>query len=114
MGEPSMTVDDLLFVAFNGRVLAVDRRSGVVMWRWECDRRSFVAILPRPDAVFVSCDGYTWALDPWTGAEIWHQPFKGEGTGVPMLGTMSGVSDAGGAAAEEARRAAEQAAAAAG
>jgi outer membrane protein assembly factor BamB len=65
-----------------------------------------VAILPDGDVVFVSTQGYTWALDPATGRELWHQPFKGEGWGIPTLATMRGTSSSA-AAAEQERQDAE-------
>lgn len=95
--------DDLLFVSFNSRVIAVDRTDGSVVWRWKAPRGlgGLVTMLPSEDRLFVSSNGYTWALDPRDGSVIWHQPFRGEGTGIPMLATMRSVADAGGAAAAQ-------------
>jgi hypothetical protein len=71
-----------------------------------------VSILPDDDLLLVSCRGYTWALDPATGMTLWHQPFKGEGTGIPSLATMRGAAPGPSAAAaqEEQDAAARQAA----
>ena len=104
MATRSLTTDDLLFVSFGDKVIAVDRVDGSVVWKWKASKSTgIVALLPSVDRLFVSINGYTWALDPTNGAELWFQPFKGEGMGVAMLATMrDGVSNApltGGAAA---------------
>ncbi len=113
--------DELLFVGFNGKVIAVHRATGELIWRWYASKggRSTIMILPDGDRLFVCCQGYTWALDPATGRELWFQPFRGEGVGIPMLATMRGSSDgqalraAGAAAAQQAAVIAAAAAAAA-
>ncbi|HVU63341.1 MAG TPA: PQQ-binding-like beta-propeller repeat protein [Phycisphaerales bacterium] len=111
--QTSLTTADLLFVAFNGRVIAVDRTTGEPVWRWQSRRGSYITLLPDGDALFVCANGYTWALDPRDGREIWYQPFKGEGSGIPSLATMRGAANSGAAAEKAARdaQAAQQAAA---
>ena len=99
MSQDELTTDDLLFVAFNGRVLAIRRDDGAIVWRWSSGKSEYVCLLPDGDKIFVSCRGYTWALDPHDGRELWHQPFKGEGVGFPALATMRGAANDGGAAA---------------
>ena len=113
MEQRQLTTDDLLFVAFNGRVFGVNRTNGAIVWRWKGGSSNFISLLPDGEILFVSCQGYTWALDPLYGTELWHQPFKSEGTGVPSLATMRGRSDDASAAAElqaQAARAAQAAA----
>lgn len=76
----------VVFVAFNSRVFAVDRADGSVLWRWKVPRGGdFVTLLPDGDRVIVCCDGYLWALRAEDGSELWAQPFRGEGTGFPVL-----------------------------
>ena len=96
MAARALTTDDLLFVSFGDTVIAVDRLDGSVVWKWKSSKSAgLVALLPSVDRLFVSINGYTWALDPTNGAELWFQPFKGEGMGVAMLATMrDGVSNA--------------------
>ena len=114
MEKSELLMEDLLFVGFNGRVIALHRENGVVVWRWQGGSSGqYVCVLPDGDRLLVSCRGYTWALDPLNGSELWHQPLKGEGTGVPSLATMRRGSSGDGAAAFEAERAAQAAASAA-
>jgi len=96
MATRALTTDDLLFVSFGDKVIAVDRLDGSIVWKWKASKSTgLVALLPSGDRLFVSINGYTWALDPTNGAELWFQPFKGEGVGIAMLATMrDGVSDA--------------------
>lgn len=103
MPRDTLTTDDLLFVAFNARVIAVDRLDGTEVWRWKAKASGATSgvpiILPDGDRLFVCCNGYTWALDLIDGRELWYQPFKGEGTGVPSLATLRGVAGSSTAAA---------------
>lgn len=86
-------LEDLIFVAFNGRVLAVDRYDGSIIWRFKLAKGSgFVATLLDGDRLIVSSQGYTFALDPWRGTQIWYQEFSGEGMGIPSLASVRGGS----------------------
>lgn len=112
MAQQQPSPQDLLFVSFYGKVFALHRLTGAQVWRWSAPKGSGgpVMLLPDGDCLFACCNGYTWALDPATGAERWYQPFEGEGTGIPMLATMRSTS---GQAASAASTAAAQHAAAA-
>ena len=78
--------DHAIYVAFNGRVFALDRRDGSILWRWIAPKgRDFVTLLPDGDQLLVCSNGYLWALRAEDGALLWSQPFKGEGTGIPVL-----------------------------
>jgi hypothetical protein len=65
-----------------------------------------VTLLPDGDRLFATIMGYTWALDPVDGRELWYQPLKGEGQGIPTLATMRAASDSSRAAAAAAASAA--------
>jgi outer membrane protein assembly factor BamB len=112
MARETLTTDDLLFVAFNSRVIAVDRLDGTEVWRWKARASgagtSVPILLPDGDRLFVSIGGYTWALDPLDGRVLWHQPFKGDGVGIPSLATMRGVAGSSVAAAAAAAAAASK------
>lgn len=78
--------EQVIYVAFNSRVFALDRRDGSILWRWKVPQGDgFVTLLPDGDRVIVGCGGYLWALRAEAGTELWSQPFKGEGTGLPVL-----------------------------
>ena len=85
--------EDLVFVGFNSRVAALDRRTGDLVWAWRCPKgQGFVALLLDRDRLLASVNGYTYALHPGTGRLIWENPLKGFGTGVPCLASVSGTT----------------------
>jgi len=105
--------DHAIYAAFNGRVFALDRRDGSILWRWKTPKGNFVTLLPDGDQLLVCSDGYLWALRAEDGLCIWSQPFKGEGTGIPFLAsprsgsetqTTAAMAVIATAAAEEERR----------
>jgi len=83
------SIADLLFVSFNSRVCALNRDTGNLLWHWKSSkgRSNYVSILVDDEQLFVSIDGYTYCLDPYTGREIWFNPLKGFGYGIPTLAT---------------------------
>ena len=85
-------ISELVFVGFNHRVFALDRHTGEKVWSWKGAEgmSNYVAMLLDDDRLIVSIEGYTWALDAATGAEMWHNAFRGEGTGIPSLASVAG------------------------
>ena len=112
-----MTVNDLVYVGLNGRVAALHRDTGDLIWKWAptTTAAGFVAFVVDGDRLIVSDNGYIYCLDALTGEELWHNPLTGYGTGVAMVATASCGSGqhAAGAAAMAAQQAAQSAAAAA-
>ena len=103
------SIEDVIFIGFAKQVFAVDRYDGSIQWEWRADHGSgFVSLMLDGDRLIASCNGWTWCLDPMSGAEVWHQPFKGKGTGIPAI--VSTRSNSSGGA--QAQIAAQQAAAA--
>ncbi|QDT54433.1 PQQ enzyme repeat protein [Caulifigura coniformis] len=103
-GKATPTVDpaDLVFVGFNRRVCALHRDTGELVWSWKSPQGAgFVVLLYDTDRLIASVQGYTYCLDPATGSQIWSNPLKGFGLGVPCIASISGVSPAGLQAAGE-------------
>ncbi|MCA9006799.1 MAG: PQQ-binding-like beta-propeller repeat protein [Planctomycetaceae bacterium] len=86
-----LEISDLLFVSFNSRVVALNRDTGNLLWSWKSPkgRSNYLAILVDDEQLFVSIDGYTYCLDPYSGREIWFNPLKGYGYGIPTLATAN-------------------------
>ncbi|MCX7806546.1 MAG: PQQ-binding-like beta-propeller repeat protein [Planctomycetota bacterium] len=83
--------EDMIFVGFNSRVVALDRQNGDVLWQWKAPKGTgYVAVLLDGDRLVVSVEGYTYCLDPATGDEVWFNPLSGTGTGVPCLASARG------------------------
>ena len=85
--------DHAIYAAFNGRVFALDRRDGSILWRWTTPKGgNFVTLLP-DGQLLVCSNGYLWALRAEDGLCLWSQPFKGEGTGIPFLASPRSGSE---------------------
>ncbi len=94
------TLLDLLYVAFNSRVIALDRDTGEIVWNWKSPKGSgFVSVLLDGDRLIASVQGYMYCLDPLTGSLLWSNPLKGMGIGVPSVTSIYGNSGSAAAAA---------------
>ena len=89
-----MKTDELVFVGFNSRVAALDRRNGEIVWSWKAPKGSgYVTLLLDRDLVLVSVNGYQYGLEAASGEEIWFNPMTGFGFGVAAI--ASGSASAG-------------------
>jgi outer membrane protein assembly factor BamB len=75
----------LLFVGIKNAVLALDAKTGVIMWTAELKTSDYVNVLWDGEALFASNKGEVWRLDPASGAEIWRNQLKGMGRGLVSL-----------------------------
>jgi outer membrane protein assembly factor BamB len=82
----------IVFTGFNKRVAALSLTSGEVLWDWVCPKGSgYVSLLLADDQhLIVSAVGYTYCLDPLTGAQRWFNELSGYGTGVASLVSSGG------------------------
>ncbi len=85
-----MSLQDLLFVGFNGRVVALEQRSGELVWERKCPKPSgqMMALLVQGERIYASSAGYTYCLDALNGEQLWFNTLKGNGHGssVPRHG----------------------------
>jgi outer membrane protein assembly factor BamB len=92
--ERQMTnlVERLIFVGFNGYVVALDRDTGEIVWSNNELNNGHVTFLLDGDRLIVSTNGYIYCLDPLTGHILWHNPMKGYGCGTASLISVRGSS----------------------
>jgi outer membrane protein assembly factor BamB len=85
----------LVFVGFNSRVVALSQATGEIVWQWKSPKGTapHVALLLDGTRLIVSIQGYTYCLDPLTGEQLWWNPLKGFGVGIPSLVSAAGSSD---------------------
>lgn len=109
----------LVYVGIRAHVIAFNRKTGVEVWRTKLPAKynsatSIVNVFTDAEGLFATCAGEVFALDPRTGALLWHDPLKGMGTGVAIIASELGSSPQGSTttAAEAARQAAAAQAAA--
>jgi outer membrane protein assembly factor BamB len=87
------TIADLVYVAFNKHVVALDRYTGEIVWKWAAPKGGgYTALLVDGDRLIVSAYGYMYCLDPLFGQEVWNNPLQGMGIGVPCLASANGTS----------------------
>jgi outer membrane protein assembly factor BamB len=90
-----MSIDDLIFVGLNGYALALERKTGELVWSNNQMHSGYVSLLLDGDRLIVSTNGYIYCLDPLTGEILWHNPLKGYGVGAPTaLASVRGQSAA--------------------
>ena len=84
-------LDNLVFVGLNSRVAALDRKTGQMQWQWRAAKPhsgGYVSLLPlNSQQLIVSVNGYTYCLDPRTGAQVWANDLPGFGSQVASLAT---------------------------
>jgi outer membrane protein assembly factor BamB len=103
----SRSFEHLVFVGLNGYALALDRKTGEIVWSNSEMHGGYVSLLLDGDRLIVSINGYIYCLDPLTGEILWHNPLKGYGQGAPtamvsLRGQSSQVLTAQAAAAQAA------------
>jgi outer membrane protein assembly factor BamB len=90
-----MSLDELVFVGFNSRVLALDRETGEIVWTWQAAKPKnggYVTMLLDGDRLVVSVNGYMYCIDPANGEQLWFNETKGFGTGVASIASVRGQS----------------------
>jgi outer membrane protein assembly factor BamB len=85
-----------------GRIIAVNPRNGLVLWRSEPDMRSPLTLAIRGERVFYAKSGQVVCLDRSTGQRLWQsQPVKGTGQGGTLVAQDNVVLYAYGPVAQE-------------
>ena len=86
-------IEDLVFVGFNSRVVALNRDTGTLLWQWKSPKGTgYTTVLLDGDRLIVSIMGYTYCLVPLTGQALWFNELPGMGTGVASLASVRGGS----------------------
>lgn len=111
----------LVYVGIKTSVLALDRKTGEPVWSVKLPVKypgSTVSGLANvwcdADALFASCAGEIFCLEPKTGTIVWHNLLKKMGTGFVSIATEGGSTRSAivaGAAAASAAAAASRTAA---
>jgi len=93
-GEVPLTVDDLVFVGSGGKVAAIARATGQIVWEHKV-ADGIVSILCDPTVgLLVGASGHIWCLDPVTGVQRWHNELKGFGHGSVAIATARAATRA--------------------
>ena len=89
--EATVTVEELLFVGCSGRIAALKRATGEILWQHKLSQ-GFVSVFLDRGSLYVGCMGHLWCLDPVTGGQRWHNDLPGFGHGSIGLATTRGAT----------------------
>ncbi len=103
---------NLIFAGIKGRVVALDRGTGKIVWSTHLSGGDFVNVVLSGGDLFASTKGEVFSIEPATGQIRWHNPLPGYGRGLMTL-AASGVLENQTAAIMELRHLMEEQAAAA-
>ena len=82
-------IERLVFVGFHSQVVALDRETGAVVWKWKSQKgKGYTTVLLDGDRLVVSVMGYTYCLEAETGRELWFNELEGMGMGVVSMASM--------------------------
>jgi outer membrane protein assembly factor BamB len=85
-------IHDLVFVGFNSRVATMDANSGEIIWQWRAPKPlsgGYVTLLVLDEVrLIASVNGYTYCLDPVSGAQLWYNELAGFGTGPTSIAAI--------------------------
>jgi outer membrane protein assembly factor BamB len=105
----------LIFAGIKSSIVAVDVRTGNEVWQTKLKGSDFVTVLWDGESLIAANAGELFALDPETGAVLWHNPLKGMGLGLVSLASSRAPTTGGdGSPASVKQQRNAQAAAAAG
>jgi outer membrane protein assembly factor BamB len=79
-----MAASSLLYIGINGHAIALDRATGVEIWRTPL-KGDFVNVVELDGALYATGSGELFCLDPFTGNIRWHNPLKGLGRGLVSI-----------------------------
>lgn len=92
----ALPLKHIIFVGLNSRVAALNRKTGQLIWQWRASKPKsggYVSLLLLDiSQLIVSVNGYTYSLDPVTGAEQWFNELKGFGSSVTSLAALGASS----------------------
>ncbi len=75
-----------IFIGIGGHAVALDRTTGMEIWRQRLGSSAYVTISFDGHSVFAGCDGELFCLEPTTGEHLWHNRLKGLGKGLIAFG----------------------------
>jgi glucose dehydrogenase len=107
-----MNPPPLIHVGIKGSVVALDRKTGAIVWATPLKGSDFVNLLVEGDRIYATTYGEIFCLDARTGERQWHNLLKGYGRGLATMALEDGLRAGVAAALAEKRRRDEQAAAA--
>ena len=85
---------EYLYVGIKGRVLAVNRDTGVIAWEARLKGSQMVTIHVDGDRLFAATKGEIFCLNPVSGGQLWQNSLPGMGLDLICLATSRGNNNA--------------------
>lgn len=95
-----MHIEGFVFVGVGGHVAALDRATGIEIWRTKVKGGDFVNVTVDGENLYATTQGEIFCLDRSSGEVRWHNKLKGLGLGLVTVAGGSPVP----AMAEKRRR----------
>lgn len=77
-----------VLIGIKGTVLALDRATGLEIWRSKLKGGDFVNVVLQDGEVYAATEGELFCLDPASGVVRWHNQLKGLGRGLITIASM--------------------------
>ena len=91
-----MAKEELVYIGIKGRVLALSRATGEIVWSTDLDagflNTGFVHVVVDGNDVFATTQGEVSCLDAVTGQIRWQNPLRGYGMGIASIATRNANS----------------------
>ena len=84
--------NSIIHVGIKGKVVALDRATGAIVWQTPLKGGDFVNVVLDGDDLFATTKGEVFCLEPADGRIRWKNPLKGFGLGLATI--ASGISSA--------------------
>lgn len=85
-----MAQQSLIFIGIAGNVIALNRSTGLEIWRTALRGRDFVNVALEDGDLYATTKGELFCLDRDTGRIRWQNPLKGLGWGLITIATAAG------------------------
>lgn len=80
---------DVIYAGISRTVLALDRSSGIELWRARLKGSDFVGVTLDGDRILAATKGEIYCLDSATGQIVWKNNLKGLGTGLVTVASAA-------------------------
>lgn len=81
--------NNTIYLGIKGGVLAVDRLTGRHIWETRLKGSGFVNVVFDQGILLAHTGGELWAIDPESGAKLWHDGLSGFGYGHATMASAT-------------------------
>lgn len=82
-----------LYLGIRGSVLAVNKKTGDIVWNTKLRGHDYVMLVVEGDVIFAYSGGYLFCVDKQSGHIHWENGLKGMGFGMGTIAIQGSVTD---------------------